>query len=133
MAQGKFVTSFIHQHFAQFSPFQMVLWFMYLTAAVTLPLYHITPVLKYLRGNNGIGDACIRTEVIQCGWRLPALLFSLFVVLSLPLFLSILLDMLGRIACIWAMHGSTRRWHARTATAVARPSVVFARAFPIPE
>lgn len=127
------MTSFLHQHFAQFSPAQAVLWFTYLTAAVTLPLYHITPVLKYLRGNNGIGDACIRTEVIQCGWRLPALLFSIFVVPSLPLFLSILLDMLGRIARIWAMRVSTRRWHAQTATAVSRPTVVFARAFPIPD
>ena len=106
---------------------------MYLTAAVTLPLCHITPVLKYLRGNNGIGDACIPTEVIQCGWRLPALLFSLFVVPSLPLFLSILLDMLGRIARVWATHGSTRRWHAQATTAVARQTVVFARAFPIPD
>ena len=125
--------SFIHQHFPQFSPFQMVLWFMYLTAALALPLYHITPVLKYLRGSNGIGDACIRTEVIQCGWRVPALLFSVFVVPSLPLFLSIFLDMLGRIARIWAMHGSNRRWLARTAAAVARPVVAFPRMFPIAE
>ena len=125
--------SFIHQHFPQFSPFQTVLWFMYLTAAVTLPLYHITPVLKYLRGTSGIGDACIRTEAIQCGWRVPALLFSVFVVPSLPLFLSILLDMLGRMARIWAMHGSQRRWHALTVVAAARPAVVAPPLFPICE
>ena len=126
--------SLLHQHFPQFSPFQTVLWFMYLTAAVTLPLYHVTPVLRYLRGTNGIGDACIRTEVIQCGWRLPALLFSVFVVPSLPLFLSILLDMLGRMARIWAMRGSQRRWQTLTTTAaVARPAVVVPFGFPIRE
>jgi hypothetical protein len=110
------VTSFIHQHFAQFSPLQAVLWSMYLVAALTLPLYHITPALKYLRGNSGIGDACIRTEIVQCGWRIPALLFSVFVVPSLPLFLSIFLDMLGRIARISAMCDSKRRWQALTAS-----------------
>ena len=76
------MTSFIHQHFAQFSPVQMVLWSLYLIAAVALPLYHIPPTLRYLRGNNGIGDACIRTEVIQSSLRVPALLFSVFVVPS---------------------------------------------------
>ena len=125
------MTSFIHQHFAQFSPVQVVLWSMYLVAAVTLPLYHITPTLKYLRGNSGIGDACIRTEVIQCSLRVPALLFAVFVVPSLPLFLSIFLDLLGRIARIWAMHDSKRRWHARSALADTRPDVVFSRVVPI--
>ena len=126
------MTSFIHQHFAQFSPVQMVLWSLYLIAAVALPLYHIPPTLRYLRGNNGIGDACIRTEVIQCGLRVPALLFSVFVMPSLPLFLSIFLDLLGRIARVWAMHDSTRRWHDRSALADTRPDVVFSRVVPIP-
>ena len=116
--------AFIHQHFPQFTPLQTLLWCLYLVAALALPLYHVTPVLKYLRGTNGIGDACIRTEAIQCGWRVPALLFSVFVVASLPLFLSILLDMLGRIARIWAMHGSQKRWDASKVAAVARPAVV---------
>jgi hypothetical protein len=122
------VNSFIHQHFEHFSPFQTTLWCAYLMAAVTLPLYHIAPVLKYRRGNGGIGDACIRTEAIQCAWRAPALLFSVFVVPSLPLFLSILLDMLGRIARVWAMHDSRRRFEsaqASAAAAVARPEAVF--------
>ena len=125
------MTSFIHQHFAQFSALQTVLWSLYLVAAVTLPLYHITPTLKYLRGTSGIGDACIRTEVIQCSLRVPALSFSVFVVPSLPLFLSIFLDLLGRIARIWAMHDSQRRWQARRALAVARSDVVFSVEFPI--
>ena len=125
------MTSFIHQHFAQFTAFQMALWSMYLVAAVTLPLHHITPTLKYLRGTSGIGDACIRTEVIQCGLRVPALSFSVFVVPSLPLFLSIFLDMLGRIARIWAMHDSKRRWQAGSALAAARPGGVFPIALPI--
>lgn len=121
----------VGQHFAEFSSVQVVLWSMYLMAALMLPLYHIKPTLKYLRGSSGIGDACIRTEVIQCGWRVPALMFSMFVAPSLPLFLSILLDMLGRIARIWAMHDSKRRWQAQTAAAGRPPPVGFAPAFPI--
>jgi hypothetical protein len=130
--QGTSVTSLIHLDFAQFSPVQVLLWSAYLLAALMLPLYHIAPVLKYRRGNSGIGDACIRTEVIQFGWRVPALAFSVFVVPSLPLFLSILLDMVGRSARIWAMHDSQRRWHAVRAGAATRSGVVKPPVFPIP-
>ena len=31
---------------------------MYLVAAVTLPAHHLRPILKYLRGRGGIGNAC---------------------------------------------------------------------------
>jgi hypothetical protein len=89
---------------------QTAVWSLYLLAAVMLPIYHVRPILKYLRGNRGIGDACIRTEAIQCLWRVPALMFSVFVAPSLPLFLSISLDMLGRIGRVLAMRSSQRRW-----------------------
>lgn len=92
------------------SDVQVALWCLYLVAALVLPLYHVRPIVRYLRGHSGIGDACIRTECIQCLWRVPALLFALFVLPSLPLFLSIFLDMLGRIGRIGAMQVSQRRW-----------------------
>ncbi len=107
---------FLDPHAAQLSEFQAVLWCLYLLAAVMLPAYHLRPIFKYLRGSAGIGDACIRTEALQCLWRVPALLFSLFVVPSLPLFLSIFLDMLGRIGRVLAMHGSQRRWREQQTT-----------------
>lgn len=91
---------------------QTALWLLYLLAALMLPLYHLRPLLRYLRGSGGIGDADIRTEALQCLWRVPALLFSVFVVPSLPLFLSIFLDLLGRAARVLAMRGSHRRWLA---------------------
>ena len=94
------------------STFRTLLWCLYMLAALMLPLYHVRPILRYMRGRSGIGDACLRTEVIQCGWRVPALLFSVFVVASLPLFLSIFLDMLGRIGRIVAMRASEQRWRA---------------------
>jgi hypothetical protein len=94
---------------------QGVLWCAYLLAAIMLPAYHVPPILKYLRGTGGIGDACIRTELIQCLWRLPALLFSVFVLPSLPLFLSISLDMLGRSGRVLAMWDSQRRFRERQA------------------
>ena len=95
-----------------FSLFQAVLWSSYLVAALMLPLSHVRPIRRYLRGRSGIGDACIRTEVIQCGWRVPALLFAVFVTPSIPLFLSIFLDLVGRIGRVVAMRLSERRWHA---------------------
>lgn len=107
------MTTFLDQHLANLNAFQAVLWCMYLVAAVMLPAYHVRPILKYLRGSNGIGDACIRTEMIQSGWRVPALLFSIFVVPSLPLFLSISLDLVGRIGRVVSMRISQRRWRMR--------------------
>ena len=104
--------SSLAQHFGHLSHFQVFLWCMYLVAAVMLPIYHVKPIHKYLQGRNGIGDACIRTEIIQCGWRVPALMFSMLVAPSLPLFLSIFLDMVGRIGRIVAMQVSQRRWLA---------------------
>jgi hypothetical protein len=101
---------------SQLASWQAVLWCAYLLAAVMLPAYHVRPILKYLRGTGGIGDACIRTELIQCLWRLPALLFSVFVLPSLPLFLSISLDMLGRSGRVFAMWDSQRRFRERHAS-----------------
>jgi hypothetical protein len=120
------------------SRFQVALWSLYLLAAVMLPIYHVRPILKYLRGNSGIGDACIRTEAIQCLWRVPALMFSLFVAPSLPLFLSIFLDMLGRIGRVLAMRNSERRWARSRSVAEQRglngpPAAVSAKASDDPD
>jgi hypothetical protein len=97
---------------AHLNDLQTALWLLYLLAALMLPAYHLRPLLRYLRGSAGIGDADIRTEALQCVWRVPALLFSVFVVPSLPLFLSIFLDLLGRVGRVLAMRGSHRRWLA---------------------
>jgi hypothetical protein len=102
----------LNQHAGALNAVQWTLWCVYLVAALMLPAYHLRPILKYLRGNSGIGDACIRTEAIQCVWRVPALLFSVFVTPSLPLFLLIFLDMVGRAGRVLAMRVSQRRWHA---------------------
>lgn len=107
------MTTFLDPHFGQLSPMQAALWCIYLVAAVMLPIHHVQPILKYLRGRGGIGDACIRSEVMQCAWRMPALLFAMFVAPSLPLFLSIALDMVGRIGRVLAMLVSHRRWQAQ--------------------
>jgi len=106
------MTTLFDQTIAHLGVFRGMLWGIYLAAAVILPLYHVRPILRYVRGSNGIGDACVRTEAIQCLWRVPALLYSVFVAPSLPLFLSIFLDLLGRIGRVLAMHASRRRCQA---------------------
>jgi len=100
-------------HFGTLSTAQSALWLAYLVAAVMLPVHHIAPIRKYLCGSNGIGDACVRSEAIQCCWRVPALLFSIFVAPSLPLFLSIFLDLVGRSGRVIAMRISQQRWKQR--------------------
>jgi hypothetical protein len=114
------MTTLIDPSIAHLGDFRAVLWGLYLAAAVILPIYHVRPILRYLRGSNGIGDACVRTEALQCLWRVPALLYSVFVAPSLPLFLSIFLDLLGRIGRVLAMHASRRRWQAGHPPATAR-------------
>ena len=113
--------SFIDPSFGPAGHLRAVLWSTYLAAAVILPIYHVRPILRYVRGSNGIGDACVRTEAIQCLWRLPALLYSVFVAPSLPLFLSIALDLVGRIGRVLAMHASRRRWQAMQACRLPGP------------
>lgn len=93
---------------------QLVLWCLYLVSAVMLPMYHIPSIISYLRGTNGIGDACIRSETLQCFWRFPALLFAVFVIPSLPLLVSILLDMTGRSVKVWAMFEAQRRYEKKS-------------------
>ena len=93
---------------------QQALWCLYLVSAVMLPLYHVRPIIRYMKGTNGVGDACIRSEALQCCWRLPALLFAVFVFPSLPLIVSIVLDMTGRSVRVWAMIDARRR-HSRVA------------------
>lgn len=110
----------IDQLITHFGGLRATLWCIYLAAAVILPVYHLRPILKYMRGSSGIGDACVRTEATQCLWRVPALMYSVFVVPSLPLFLSIFLDLIGRIGRVLAMHASRRRWQAEQS---ATPSV----------
>jgi hypothetical protein len=112
------MNTLIDQSIAHFDALRTMLWSIYLAAAVILPVYHVRPILRYMRGSSGIGDACVRTEATQCLWRVPALLYSVFVAPSLPLFLSIFLDLLGRIGRVLAMHASRRRWQAGQAAAV---------------
>lgn len=98
-----------------FGAFEALMWGLYLVAALMLPMHHVRPVLRYMRGNNGIDDACIRSKAMQCLWRVPALLFSVFVAPSLPLFLSIFFDLLGRVARVLEVQGSRRRHAAAQA------------------
>lgn len=107
---------FMNQQLHWISAFHDAVWCLYLLAAFALPIHHLRPILQYMRGSGGIGDACLRTEALQCLWRVPALMFATFVAPSLPLFLSIFLDLLGRIGRVLAMRVSLQRWQADRTT-----------------
>jgi len=70
---------------------------LYLVTSVALPVFYIKQIRKYLQGNNGIGDLCFQTEIIQASLRIPALLYCISIA-NVPVFLSVCLDLVGRIA-----------------------------------
>ncbi|WP_372526559.1 hypothetical protein [Piscinibacter sp.] len=103
------MTSYFCQHVAPPAALQRAPWSAYLLASLAHPFSHVRPVLKLMRGNAGIGDGCIRIEAVHCLWRVPALLFAVFVAPSWPFALSILFGLAGRIVRVSAMRISQVR------------------------
>lgn len=71
----------------------------YLATSFVLPIFYIKQIKKYLNGDKGVGDLCFNTEIIQAILRVPALMYSVSIG-SGPVFISVLLDLIGRIAKI---------------------------------
>jgi hypothetical protein len=69
----------------------------YLITSIVLPIFYIKQINKYLNGTKGVGDLSFGAEIIQASLRLPALLYSISIANG-PVFLSVLLDLIGRIA-----------------------------------
>lgn len=97
---------------------QNFIWWAYMVAAIWLPYHYLPQIRKFLRGEAGVGDWCIRSDMWQLAFRVPALAFSVVVLPSLPLFLSISLDMCGRIGRILAARASQRRFHTAGRAAI---------------
>jgi hypothetical protein len=91
---------------------QHLIWWAYMVAAVCLPCYYVPQIRKFLNGGAGVGDWCVRSDMWQLAFRVPALAFSVFVMPSLPLFVATTLDMCGRTARIFAARASQRRFAA---------------------
>ncbi len=51
------MTTLVSQLIGHFDPLQAAIWSVYMPAAVMLPVNHVRPILKYLLGNNGIGES----------------------------------------------------------------------------
>lgn len=72
---------------------------LYIIASIVLPVFYFKQIRKYLKGDNGVGDFCFHTEIIQAGLRVPALLYCVSIANG-PVFISVLLDLIGRTAKI---------------------------------
>ncbi len=72
---------------------------LYLVASIVLPIFYYKQIHKYLNGENGVGDFCFQTEIIQASLRIPALLYCICIANG-PVFISVLLDLIGRSAKI---------------------------------
>lgn len=73
----------------------------YIVASIILPTFYYRQIRKYLKGDKGVGDFCFSTEIIQASLRLPALMYCISIANG-PVFVSVLLDLIGRCAKIGA-------------------------------
>ncbi len=69
----------------------------YLITSIVLPTFYVKQINKYLSGTKGVGDLSFGTEIIQACLRIPALLYAISIANG-PVFLSVLLDLIGRVA-----------------------------------
>lgn len=89
---------------------QVLLWWVFLLAAVMLHTHCIRPTLNYPRGASGIGSACIHATITRHESHAQPPLFSMFL-LPLPrLFLSGFPDMVSGMDRIPATHAPQGRW-----------------------
>ena len=72
---------------------------LYLISSIVLPTFYYRQINKYLKGDKGVGDFCFSTEIIQASLRVPALLYCVSIANG-PVFISVLLDLIGRSAKI---------------------------------
>lgn len=72
---------------------------LYIVASIVLPTFYYRQISKYLKGDKGVGDFCFSTEIIQASLRVPALLYCVSIANG-PVFISVLLDLIGRSAKI---------------------------------
>lgn len=71
----------------------------YLYASIMLPRQHLTQIKKYRTGTGGLGDTCLKSQWMGVRMRTAPLLYSITIG-SWLLFISVLLDLIGRIASI---------------------------------
>lgn len=95
---------------------------LYIFASIILPIFYFKQIRKYLKGEAGVGDFCFHTEIIQAGLRFPALFYCISIANG-PVFVSVLLDLIGRSAKIATAKVVQVRYNTRIALQKVEPSV----------
>jgi len=95
--------------FSQYTMLNQAFYLFYIVSGFILPLGHVRRWKKLHKGNSGIGDNCVMAEIYMAFWRFAPLFYSFTVIISVPLFLSVFFDLLGRLAVIHAMAHSHNR------------------------
>lgn len=97
-------------HIASMSMLDMSLYIGYFFSGIFLPLTYIKQAKIFLRGNSGIGDTCIKSLRKAMLWRCIPLLYCVKIHFSLPFFLAVAFDILGRVYLIWAASKADKRY-----------------------
>lgn len=85
----------------------------YLCSGFLLPFAHARQAKKFRAGTSGVGDTCLRSLAWAAFCRTAPLLYSFTVIWSFPLFLSVALDLIGRI---WVIVEAFRARHRQRLT-----------------
>ncbi|MEI8171741.1 MAG: hypothetical protein WCG50_18855 [Rhodoferax sp.] len=92
-----------HNEVALFQSFSIIgklFYAFYAIAAVLVIRPHIRQAMRYKHGEAGRGDFCHRAQYEAMFWRLAPLLYAATINSKL-LFISVMIDLIGRI---WTMH-----------------------------
>lgn len=108
----QFFISEFHNEVAMFLSFGFVaqlIYGFYATAAILVFRPHWRQIKRYWDGNAGRGDLCTKSLWEAIFWRTAPLLFAV-VINSKLLFLSVAMDIVGRLLTLYAAHHAEHRF-----------------------
>lgn len=103
--------------FEGFGFFAKCIYVFYMVAGVLVIRPHLKQMQKYKVGDQGHGDLCFKAQIESLFWRMAPLFFSI-VINSKLLFLSVAIDLIGRLLVLNAARNAELRFQAAT-----KPSV----------
>jgi hypothetical protein len=104
--------------FQSFSTFGKFFYAFYAIAAILVIRPHIRQAKRYRHGEAGPGDFCHRAQYEATFWRLAPLCYAVTINSKL-LFISVMLDVIGRVWTIYEAHHAESRFQDSGTSGVA--------------
>lgn len=98
--------------FNSFAPLEKIFYCFYATSAILVFRPHIRQALKYRHGEAGHGDFHFKAQCEATFWRTAPLLYSITINSKL-LFLSVSMDIIGRLWTMYEATNSEARYQSR--------------------